>query len=114
MARCKNIGGGPGGSSSGPPRGDGGDRGDSPPRITEVAHGKRKLLTRKKRSREEREAAEALVVAQAAEPAESSGRGSGILIDRSRTRVPLEGCVLGTEATEEAEDQPTETKEQEQ
>jgi hypothetical protein len=53
-------------------------------------------------------------VAQAAELAESGGRGSGILIGRSRTRVPLEGCVLGTEATEEAEDQPTETKEQEQ
>jgi hypothetical protein len=81
MARCKNI----GGSSSAPPRDDGGDRDDSPPRITEVARGKRKILTRKKRTREEREAEEALAVARAVDRAEQGGRGSGILIGDSHT-----------------------------
>jgi hypothetical protein len=50
-----------------------------------VAQGKCKLISRKKRTRKEREAEEALAVAQAADRAESGGRGSGILIDESRT-----------------------------
>jgi hypothetical protein len=99
MARCKNV----GDSSSGPTRGDGGD---GPPCTTEVARGKRKVTTKKKRTREEHEAEEALVVARAAERAEKGGRGSGILIGDSRTRVPLTDCVLSTEATEEVVDQP--------
>jgi hypothetical protein len=96
MPRCKNAGGSP-------PRGDGGDGSDSPPRITEVARGKRKLISRKKRTREEREAEEALAVARAADRAESGGRGSGILIGESRTRVSLSGRILGIEATETTE-----------
>jgi hypothetical protein len=100
MARCKNVGGSPPG-------------GDSPPHIIEVARGKRKLISTKKRTRKDREAEEALAVAQAADRAESGGRGSGILIGESRTRVPLSGRVLGTEATEVTEDQ-SEPAEQEQ
>jgi hypothetical protein len=45
--------------------------------------------------------------------AESGGRGSGILIGDSHTRVPLSGRVLGTKATEAIEDQPEEPAEQE-
>jgi hypothetical protein len=100
MARCKNFGGSP-------PRGDGGDEGDSPPHLTEVARGKRKLMSTKKRTRKDREAEEALAVAQAAERAESGGRGSGILIDESHTRVPLFGRVLSIEATESPKQQQT-------
>jgi hypothetical protein len=96
MARCKNVGGSPLG-------GDEGDRGDSPPRIIEVARGKRKLISRKKRTRKERDRG-----------SPSSCRGSGILIGESRTRVSLSGRVLGTEATEATEDQPEEPAEQEQ
>jgi hypothetical protein len=79
-----------------------------------VARGKRKLISTKKCTRKDREAEEALAVAQAAERAESGGRGSGILISESRTRVPLSGRVLGTEDTEATEDQPKELAEQEQ
>jgi hypothetical protein len=82
--------------------------GDSPPCTIEVARGKRKVLTKKKRTRGEREAEEALAVARAADHAERGGRGSGILIGDSRTCVPLTDRVLSTEATEEAEDQPEE------
>jgi hypothetical protein len=57
MARCKNVGGSP----------PGGDGGDSPPRITEVSRGKRKVISTKKRTRKDREAKVALAVAQAAE-----------------------------------------------
>jgi hypothetical protein len=49
---------------------------------TEVARGKRKLLSRKKRTREERDAEEALAVARAAYRAEKGDRNSGILIAR--------------------------------
>jgi hypothetical protein len=101
MARCKNV----GDSSSGP---TGGDGGDSPPRTTEVARGKRKVIAKKKHTREAREAEEALAVARVADRAERGGRGSGILIGDSRTRVPLTNRVLSTEATEEVEDQPEE------
>jgi hypothetical protein len=61
-----------------------------------VTQGKRKILTRKKRSREEREAEEVLAVARAAERVEKGGRGNGILIGDSHTRIPLSDCVLGT------------------
>jgi hypothetical protein len=110
MARCKNV----RGSSSAPPRDDEGDKGDSPPRIIEVARGKRKILTRNKRSREEREAEEVLAVSQAADRAEKGGRGSGILIGDSHTRIPLSDRVLGTKTTEETEAQAEEPQEQEQ
>jgi hypothetical protein len=79
-----------------------------------VARGKRKLISRKKRTRKEREAEEALAVARAVDRVESGGRGRGILIGESRTRVPLSGRVLGTEAIEVTEDQPEEPAEQEQ
>jgi hypothetical protein len=49
-----------------------------------------------------------------ADRAESGGSDSGILIGESRTRVPLSGHVLGTEATEAIEDQPKVPAEQEQ
>jgi hypothetical protein len=79
-----------------------------------VAQGKRKLISTKKHTKREREAEEALAVARAADRAESGGRGSGILIGESHTRVPLSGRVLGTEATEATKDQPEEPAEQEQ
>jgi hypothetical protein len=79
-----------------------------------VARGKRKLVSRKKRTRKEREVEEALAVARAADRAESGGRGSVILIGESRTRVLLSRRVLGTKATEATEDQPEEPVEQEQ
>jgi hypothetical protein len=78
-----------------------------------VARGKRKLISRKKCTREDREAEESLAVARAADRVESGGRGSGILISESRTRVSLFGRVLGTEATEGTEDQPEMPAEQE-
>jgi hypothetical protein len=64
MARCKNIGGAPS-------DGDG-----SPPRLIEVARGKRKKVITKKRKRTEEEVAQA--VAEATDRAERGGRGSGI------------------------------------
>jgi hypothetical protein len=79
-----------------------------------VARGKRKILTRKKRSREEREAEEVLAVAQAGDRVEKGGRGSGILIEDSHTHVPLLDRVLGTKTTEETEAQAEEPQEQEQ
>jgi hypothetical protein len=66
MAQCKNVGGAPS-------DGDG-----SPPRLTEVARGKRKKIITKKRKRTEAEVAQA--VADAADRAERRGRGSGIQI----------------------------------
>jgi hypothetical protein len=63
---------------------------------------------------EKREVEEALVVARAADKAERGGRGSGILIGESRTRVLLSRHVLGTKATEVTEDPPEEPVEQEQ
>jgi hypothetical protein len=79
-----------------------------------VARGKRKLISRKKHTREDREAEEALAVSRVADRAKSGGRGSGILIGESHTRVPLSGHVLGTEAIEATEDQPEVPAEQEQ
>jgi hypothetical protein len=69
-----------------------------------VARGKRKLISTKKCTRKEREAEEALAVVRAADIVENGGRGNGILIGESHTRVPLSGRVLGTEATEATED----------
>jgi hypothetical protein len=87
MVRCKNAGGAPS------------DRGDSPPRRTEVARGKRVKIAAKKRKRTLTEAEIAQAVADAAEVAERGGKSSGIRIGESRFH--LEGRQLGTEATEE-------------
>jgi phage tail sheath gpL-like len=77
MARCKNV----GGALSD------GDR--SPPRLTEVAHGKRKKIVAKKRKRTLTEAEIAQAVIDAADLAERGGRGSGIHI--GERRFHLEG-----------------------
>jgi hypothetical protein len=94
MVRCKNVGGGP----------SDGDK--SPPRVTEVAHGKCKKLAVKKRKRTPTEAEIAQAIADAAERAERGGRGSGIHI--GERRFYLEGQLLGTEAIESIEDPPAE------
>jgi hypothetical protein len=75
MARCKNVGGAP----------SDGDR--SPPRLTEVARGKRKKVITKKIKRTEVEVAHA--VAEAVDRAKRGGRGSGIQI--GERRFHLEG-----------------------
>jgi hypothetical protein len=72
MVRCKNIGGGPS------------DGDESPPRLTEVACGKRKKIATKKRKMTPTEAKIAQAVADAAELAERGGRSSGIHIGESR------------------------------
>jgi hypothetical protein len=100
MARCKNV----GGALSD------GDR--SPPHLTEVARGKCKKITTKKRKRTLIEAEIAQAVADAADLAKRGGRGSGIQI--GECRFHLEGRQLGTEATEETEEQPTEEIEETQ
>jgi hypothetical protein len=89
MVRCKNA----GGALS--------DGDESPPRLTEVAHGKRKKIAAKKRKRTLTEAELAQAVADAADLAKRGGKGSGIHI--SERRFHLEGRQLGTEATEETE-----------
>jgi hypothetical protein len=66
MARCKNVGGSPS------------DGDDSPPRLTEVARGKRKKTSTKKRKRSLIEAEVAQAVADAADQPKRGGRGSGI------------------------------------
>jgi hypothetical protein len=102
MVRCKNAGGAPS------------DGDESPPRRTEVAHGKRVKIATKKRKRTLTEAEVAQAVADAAEVAERGGRNSGIRI--GERRFHLEGRQLGTEATEETvdapADQPTEDPEE--
>jgi hypothetical protein len=87
MVRCKNAGGAPS------------DRGDSPPRRTEVARGKRVKIAAKKRKRTLTEAEIAQAVADVAEVAERGGKSSVIRIGESRFH--LEGRQLGTEAIEE-------------
>jgi hypothetical protein len=72
MVRCKNAG-------SGLSDGD-----KSPPRVTEVARGKRKKLAVKKRKRTPTEAEVAQAVADAAERAERDDRSSGIHIGERR------------------------------
>jgi hypothetical protein len=94
MVRCKNVGGRPS------------DGDESPPRLTEIARGKRKKLATKKRKRTPTETEIAQAVADVAELAERGGRSSGIHI--GERRVHLEGRQLGTEATEGAEDPPVE------
>jgi hypothetical protein len=94
MVHCKNAGGAPS------------DGDESPPRRTEVAHGKRVKIAAKKRKRTLTEAEVAQVVADAAEAAKRGGRSSGIRIGESCFH--LEGRQLGTEATEETVDAPTE------
>jgi hypothetical protein len=94
MVRCKNTGGAPS------------DGDESPPRLTEVAHGKRKKIAAKKRKKTLTEAEIAQAVADAADLTESGVRGSGIHI--GERRFHLEGRQLGIEATEETEDQPAE------
>jgi hypothetical protein len=94
MVRCKNVGGGPS------------DEDESPPRVTEVACGKRKKLAIKKRKRTPTEAKIAQAVTDAAECAERGGRGSGIHI--GERRFHLDDRQLGTAATEGIEDPPAE------
>jgi hypothetical protein len=94
MIRCKNAGGAPS------------DGDESSPRLTEVAHGKRKKITTKKRKRTLTKAEIAQAVADAADLTERGGSGSGIHI--GERRFHLEGRQLGTEATEETKDQPIE------
>jgi hypothetical protein len=94
MVHCKNTGGAPS------------DEDESPPRLTEVARGKRKKIAIKKRKRTLTEAEITQTVADAADLAERGGRGSGIHI--GERRFHLEGRQLGTEATEETEDPPAE------
>jgi hypothetical protein len=94
MVHCKNAGGGPS------------DEDKSPPRVTEVAHGKRKKIDVKKRKRTPTEAEIAQVLTDAAEHAERGGRSSGIHI--GKRRFHLEGRQLGTEAIEGTEDPPAE------
>jgi hypothetical protein len=94
MVRCKNAGGAPS------------DGDESPPRLTEVAHGKRKKTSAKKRKRTLTEVEIAQAVADAAELAERGGRSSAIRI--GERRFHLEGRQLGTEAIEETEDVPAE------
>jgi hypothetical protein len=94
MVCCKNTGGTPS------------DGDESPPRLTEVARGKRKKIAAKKRKRTLTEAEIAQTVADAADLAERGDRGSGIHI--GERRFHFECRQLGTEATEETEDQPTE------
>jgi hypothetical protein len=66
MIRCKNVGGAPS------------DGDESPPRLTEVARGKRKKTFARKRKRQLIEVEVAQAVANAANRAERGGRGSGI------------------------------------
>jgi hypothetical protein len=87
MVQCKNAGGAPS------------DRDDSPPRRSEVAHGKRVKIAAKKRKRNLTEAEIAQAVVDVADAAERGGRSSGIRIGESRFH--LKGRQLGTEATEE-------------
>jgi hypothetical protein len=94
VVRYKNVGGGPS------------DGDESPPRVTEVARGKRKKLAINKRKRTPTEAEIAQAVADAAEQAKRGGRGSGIHI--GERRFHLDDRQLGTEATEDTEDPPTE------
>jgi hypothetical protein len=72
MVRCKNAGGGPS------------DRDESPPRLTKVAHGKRKKIAAKNIKRTPTEVEIAQAVTDAAELAERGGRRSGIHIGEHR------------------------------
>ena len=69
MARCKNVGGGPGDEDPRPP-----------PRLTAQQKGKAKKTTKKKHKRDDVEAERAAAVAAAAKQAERGGSRSGICI----------------------------------
>jgi hypothetical protein len=92
MVRYNNAGGAPS------------DGDESPPRLTEVARGKRKKTIAKKKKRTLTDAEIAQAIADVAEMAERGGRSSGIHI--GERRFHLEGQQLGTEATEGTEDMP--------
>jgi hypothetical protein len=94
MVRYKNAGGGPS------------DGDESPPKVTEVAYGKRKKIAIKKRKRTPTEAEIAQVIADAAERVERGGRSSGIHI--GERCFHLEGRQLDTKATEGTKDPPVE------
>jgi hypothetical protein len=94
MVRCKNAGGGPS------------DGDESPPRMTEVARGKRKKIAIKKRKRTPTEAEIAQAVSDATESAERGGRSNEIHI--GERRFHLEGRQLGTKAIEGTKDPPVE------
>jgi hypothetical protein len=102
MARCKNIGGGPG------------DEDRHPPCLTDQQKVKGKVTTKKKRKRDDIEAERATIVAATTEHAERGGRGSGIQIGEARFQ--LEGQELGIEGTEqtEIEEQAEQTEQTEQ
>jgi hypothetical protein len=88
MVRCKNAGGAPS------------DGDNSPPRLSEVARGKRiKIMARKKKTLTDAEIAQA--VADAVDAVERGSRSSGIRIGDSCFH--LEGRQLGTETTETTE-----------
>ena len=70
MARCKNVGGGPGDEDPRPP-----------PRLTTQQKGKAKKTTKKKRKFDDVEAERAAAVAAAVERTKRGGSGSGIRID---------------------------------
>jgi hypothetical protein len=74
--------------------------------LTEVARGKQKKTSTKKRKRPLTEVEVAQAVAEAIDQAERGGRGSGIQI--GERHFHLEGRQLGIETTEETEEQPAE------
>jgi hypothetical protein len=78
--------------------------------LIEVARGRHKKIAAKKKKRTLTEAEIAQAVADATDLAERGGRGNGIQI--GERRFHLEGRQLGTEATEEIEDQPAEQTEE--
>jgi hypothetical protein len=105
MVRCKNA------------RGAPSDGDESPPRMSEVARGKRINVMARKKKKTLTDAEIAQAVADAAEQAERGGRSSGIRI--GKRRFHLEGRQLDTEATEGTEgiedmsvDPPTEAPEE--
>ena len=69
MARCKNVGGGPGNEDP-----------THPPRLTAQQKGKAKKTTKKKRKRDDVEAKRAAAVVAAVEHVERGGAGSGVRI----------------------------------
>jgi len=75
MAQCKNIGGGP--------RDE--DRPPSHPTVAEKGKGKAKTITKKKHTREEHDAAEALAVVEAYDRGCRGGRVGALRIGSSDT-----------------------------
>jgi hypothetical protein len=77
------------------------DGDNSPPRLSEVARGKRIKIMARKKKKTLTDAEIAQAVADAADAVERGGRSSGIRIGDSRFH--LEGRQLGTETTETTE-----------